>query len=141
MAQESDGVKGVDALERRLVELIAAQRAKLDALLEHAPALAPGLLALVGGKASQKVIEVAIAAVVPLEVTVAPQQPAGLLAGRARRLIEKQRVHRGQPRGVGLLAHRAAAAARAAARPADPARHSSRGPVAGVKGTAHTSFG
>ena len=73
-------------------------------------------LALVGGEALQEVVEVAIARVVPLEVAVAPQQPARLL-GRPR-----ARPHRGTSRAprrrarVGLRAHPREQRARAAAR-------------------------
>src|ERR1700676_4830766 len=73
VADEGDLVQSEHALDQRLAELIAAQRAKFDALLEHTPALAARLLALVGREAVEKIIEVAIAAVVPLEMTVAPQ--------------------------------------------------------------------
>ena len=75
------------------VELVAEARLEAHAGLFHPAALAPRLLALVRGEGLQVVLEARVAAVAPVELAVAPQQPAALRARRARRLVEKQRVH------------------------------------------------
>src|SRR6185312_11971033 len=105
MTQEGHGVKGMYALERSLVELVSVQRHEFDTLLGDAPALAARFLALLGGEALQEVIEIAVRLVVPLKVTIAPQEPAGRLGGLAGRLVEKQAMYRGHTPLIGLAAH------------------------------------
>src|SRR5476651_1389331 len=100
MAQKGQRMKGIDALQQYIVELRAVEREKVYALLAYAPAFAPRFLALVGGKGAEEVLKVAIAAIVPLEMTIAAQEPAAGGAGGACLLIEKQRMHRGQPLGL-----------------------------------------
>ena len=92
MADESQRMKAVDALEHPVIELRTVERAKLDTLLEHTAALAARLLALLGGKSIEEIGKIAIAAIVPLEMAIAPEQPAGRGARVPSGLIDEQRV-------------------------------------------------
>src|ERR1700730_1883616 len=103
MAHEGVAVQGIDALEERLIELPAEACLEVHARIRDAAALATRLLALLGGEGAQIVIEARVTAIGPVKLAVAAQQPAALRAGRARRLIEKQRMHPGQSVARGVL--------------------------------------
>ena len=88
-----------DRAPERAVDFGALQRAQLHAgFLDPAP-LAPRLLALVRPEAVEKVIEVPVAAVVPLEPAIVPPQEPGLLE---RRLVLGGREIDVRARGAGL---------------------------------------
>src|ERR1700724_1638043 len=103
MAHEGVAVQGIDAGEERLVELAAEACLEAHAGIRDAAALATRLLALLGGEGAQIVIEARVTAIAPVKLAVASQQPAAPRAGRARRLIEKQRMHTGQSVAPGVL--------------------------------------
>src|SRR6185437_13072806 len=94
--QEGLPMKGIDAVEETRVEVSAEARLEADSGLGHAPALAPRLLALLRREGLEIGVEAGVAVVAPVELTVAPQQPTRFLAGRARGLVEEERVHGGQ---------------------------------------------
>src|SRR5262249_30623207 len=93
-------------LEERAVELAAEARLEAYAALGHAAPFASRLLALLGGEGLEGVVEARVAAVAPVGLAVAPQQPALRRAGGARRLIEKQRVHARDAVGHGVALER-----------------------------------
>src|SRR6185437_7150234 len=95
--QEGFPVKGVNGVEEALVEICAEAGLEADAGLGHPAALAPGFLALLGRESLEIGLEARVAAVGPMKLAIAPQQPAGALAGRAPGLIDKERVHGREP--------------------------------------------
>src|SRR5882724_3242708 len=104
MPQKRVAMKRIHLLESALVELLAHASLEDDACLCYAPPLTLGLFALVSGERLQVGIETGVVMVGPVKLTIAPDQPARLLTGQMRRLIEKQRVHGREAvaRGVGL---------------------------------------
>jgi hypothetical protein len=96
VAQEGIAVKGVHRIQGALIEVGAHERLEMNAGLGDPAALAPGFFALLGGEGLEIGLEARVAAVGPVELAVAADQPAGVGAHRARRLIQKQGVHRGE---------------------------------------------
>src|SRR2546423_1125285 len=92
VTHESVAVQVIDTVEERLVELAAEAGLEAHARVRDAAALAPRLLALLGGEGAPGVIEARVTAIAPVKLAVAAPQPAALCAGRTRRLIEKQRM-------------------------------------------------
>ena len=88
------------------VDLRAVQGVERDAVLRHAPPLAPRLLALLGREAFEVVIEAAVVVVAPVELHVASCQPAGACERGAVRFADEQRVHRGQVARLGEITGR-----------------------------------
>jgi hypothetical protein len=79
----------VDAIEEPPVEVRAEAGLEADAAFGHAAALAPRLLALLGREACKVILEACVAAIGPMKLAVAPQEPAGaaqaLRAGSSRK--------------------------------------------------------
>jgi hypothetical protein len=94
MADEGRGMEGMDLRQQVCVDLAAGEGLEGYALFADTTAFAPCLLALLGGKARQEIIEVAVAAVVPLEVTVVAGQPTGIVRRRAQSIVDEQGMHR-----------------------------------------------
>src|SRR5204862_282620 len=103
MTHEGIPVQGVDALEELFVELAPEARLEAYARLRDAAALAPRLLALLRREGGEVVIEARVAAVAPVKLAVAPQQPAAPQARGARRLVEKQGMSAGEPMARGTF--------------------------------------
>ncbi len=97
-------VKSVHRIQRTLVESASHEGLEVDACFGDAAALTLGFFPFVGGEGLEITVEARIAAVRPMELTVAPNQPAGVRAHCARGLIEKQSMYRGEAtaRGVGF---------------------------------------
>src|SRR5207244_6652385 len=104
VTHEGIPVQGVDALEEPLVELAPEARLEAHARLRDAAALAPRLLALLRREGGEVVIEARVAAVAPVKLAVAPQQPAPPEhAGGPRPVGKRARAPEGpRPRGMFL---------------------------------------
>ena len=70
VAQKRVGVKAVECLPQRLVDLAAKQCAKLNSSFGDASTLAADFLAFRRSETRKKVLEAAIAVVVPVELAI-----------------------------------------------------------------------
>ena len=96
VAQEGVAMERVDAIEQRASRSLPSRVSKRDAGFGDAAPLAVGFLALLGGEGLEEGVEALVAAIGPVELAVAPQQPARALAGRAAGLIEEEGVRGGE---------------------------------------------
>ncbi len=85
-------MEAVHRIEQLLADIVPETRFEMDAGFLHATPLAARLLAFVGGESREVLLEVAVVLIGPVKLAVTPQQPAGRLECRARRLIAEQRV-------------------------------------------------
>jgi hypothetical protein len=82
IARERHRVQAEDHVERRLVELVSAERTACDAGLDNAAPLALELFALLGREARQEIVERRVALVLPVELAIEPRhQASGLEEG------------------------------------------------------------
>src|ERR1700683_2695113 len=96
MAQEGAAVKIVDGIQQRFADVMPEAGREVDAGFLYPAAFPPCLLAFLRSEGRQIVFEIGEALVRPMELAVTTQQPAGLLERLAIRLIEEQRVRRGE---------------------------------------------
>src|SRR6185295_17354410 len=88
--QERVAHERVDAIEEPSIDVRAEPRVERDAGYGDAAALAACLLPLLGSEGFEEGIEARIAAIPPVELAVATEQPARALVRRARRIVEEE---------------------------------------------------